>query len=31
LGFTYRTTLLRMPEIPRARGGKYEDFICAVD
>lgn len=31
LGFEYRTTLLRMPEIPRTPGGKYEDFICAVE
>ena len=31
LGFTYRTTLLRLTEIPRARGGKYEDFICETD
>lgn len=31
LGFVYRTTLLRLPEIPRTPGGKYEDFICAVE
>ncbi len=27
LGCTYRLTLLRLPEIPRTAGGKYEDFI----
>lgn len=31
LGFVYRTTLLRLPEIPRTAGGKYEDFICATE
>lgn len=31
LGFVYRTTLVRLAEIPRAPGGKYEDFICATD
>jgi len=31
LGFSYRTNLLRMAEIPRARGGKYEDFICEAE
>jgi len=31
LGFVYRTTLIRMPEIPRTPGGKYEDFICATE
>lgn len=31
LGFVYRTTLVRLTEIPRASGGKYEDFICATD
>lgn len=31
LGFTYRTTLQRLVEIPRPRGGKYEDFVCEAD
>jgi len=31
LGSVYRTTLLRLPEVPRTAGGKYEDFICAVE
>jgi phenylacetate-CoA ligase len=31
LGFVYRTTMLRLPEIPRTPGGKYEDFICATE
>ena len=31
LGSVYRTTLLRLSEIPRTAGGKYEDFICAVE
>jgi phenylacetate-CoA ligase len=27
LGSVYRVTLVRLPEIPRTAGGKYEDFI----
>lgn len=28
LGCVYRITLVRLAEIPRSAGGKYEDFIC---
>lgn len=31
LGFVYRTTLVRLGEIPHTPGGKYEDFICATE
>ncbi len=30
LGCVYRMTLVRLAEIPRSAGGKYEDFICEV-
>ena len=30
LGCAYRMTLVRLAEIPRSVGGKYEDFICEV-
>lgn len=31
LGCSYQTTVLRLAEIPRTAGGKYEDFICEAD
>jgi phenylacetate-CoA ligase len=31
LGSDYRMTLLRLTQIPRGTGGKYEDFICEVE
>lgn len=31
LGFRYVVTVTRLAEIARPRGGKYEDFICAVE
>lgn len=31
LGSDYRITLVRLAQIPRAAGGKYEDFICEVE
>ncbi len=30
LGFSYAVTVTRLAAIERPRGGKYEDFICAV-
>ncbi|MFN9488817.1 MAG: phenylacetate--CoA ligase family protein [Betaproteobacteria bacterium] len=31
LGFRYAVTVTRLATIERSRGGKYEDFICALD
>ena len=31
LGCVYRTTLVRLEEIPRTAGGKYEDFISEAE
>jgi len=31
LGYDYRISLVRLPQIPRPAGGKYEDFICAAE
>lgn len=31
LGFRYAVTVTRLAEIARPRGGKFEDFICALE